>query len=255
MGCIEMQQAAEKEKKLNKIKTIAGLVICVILGFVLICNLTIIIKGSIDPDTPPSVFSITPLVVLSGSMSGDAEDHIEVGDLIFITDIEYSELKIGDVVTYRDGKSFTTHRIVGVGEDGFVTKGDANNTEDSRPLTEEKLIGIVKGRMPAVGNFALFLQTPLGMVVFVGLPLLAFVLYDVIRRQLYSKKEGNKTAELEAELERLRALAGEAKGDAEPASAENVVDPDLTEITANEDSSESEAKEEPKEDSAAPDGE
>lgn len=247
-----MEQSTAKEKKINRIKTIVGIVLCVILGFVLVCNLTIIIKGSINPDVPPSVFSVTPLVVLSGSMSGDAPDHIEIGDLIFITDVEYSELKEGDVVTYRDGNSFTTHRIIGKDDDGFITKGDANNTEDRRRLTEDKLVGIVKSRIPKIGNFALFLQTPLGMVLFVGLPLLAFVLYNVIRRQLYNNKKEDKTAALEAELARLRALAGEQPAEdnaAAPAAeaekpAEAVIEPDLAEISANEDTLEEEPKKE-----------
>lgn len=210
----------KKEKKHGKVKTIIGIVLCVILGFILVCNLTIIIKGSVNPDTPPSVFSVIPLVVLSGSMSGEEEGHIEIGDLVFVAEIEYSELEIGDVVTYRDGNSFTTHRIIDVGEEGFITKGDYNNTEDRHPLTEENLIGIVKARIPKVGNFALFLQTPLGMVLFVGLPLLAFVLYDVIRRQRFTKKNDDKTAELETELARLRALAGEASDEDKPAETE-----------------------------------
>lgn len=209
--------------KKDKVKFIVGIVLCVVLGFILVCNLTIIIKGSVTPDTPPSVFGVTPLVVLSGSMSGDEEGHIEIGDLVFVRKAKYSELTTGDVVTFRDGKSFTTHRIIGVDEDGYyTTKGDANNTEDKRPLTEDKLIGKVTGRIPKIGNFALFLQTPLGMVTFVGLPLLAFVLYDVIRRQYAAKKSGNKTAELEAELARLRALAGESEAplaEASPADA------------------------------------
>ena len=226
-------QTTEKPKmtKQDKIKMIVGIAICVILGFVLVCNLTIIIKGSVNPDTPPSVFGVTPLVVLSGSMSGDADGHIEVGDLVFIVKEDYSDLEVDDVVTYRQGKSFTTHRIIGKDDDGnFITKGDANNTSDKQPLTEDVYIGKVVGRIPKVGDFALFLQTTLGTVLFVGLPLLAFVLYDVIRRQRFAKKEGSKTAELEAELARLRALAGEnsaspapneSADSAEPSAAEN----------------------------------
>ena len=41
---------------------------------------------------PPSVLGVTPLVVMSGSMSDEAEDHIEVGDLIFIDKISTDEL-------------------------------------------------------------------------------------------------------------------------------------------------------------------
>ena len=61
--------------------------------------------------------------------------------------------------------------------------------------------------LSSLGDFALFLQTPLGMVIFVGVPLFGFVIYDVIRRQKLAKKENEKTAELEAEIERLKKLA------------------------------------------------
>ena len=198
----------------NKAMAIIGLVLCVVFGFVLICNLTIIIKGTVDPDSPPSVLGITPMVVLSGSMSGEAEDHIEVGDLIFVGKAEPAELKVGDIIAFMDGSVVVTHRIIGIGTDEtgklhFTTKGDANNTEDLRPVNEDKLVGIYKSRIAGVGNFVLFLQTPLGMVLFIGIPLLAFIIYDIIRRRRYASKEDKRTAELEAELERLRALAGE----------------------------------------------
>ena len=86
-----------------------------------------------------------------------------------------------------------------------MTKGDANNAADQDKVTEDRLVGIYKGRIPKVGDFAMFLQTPVGMIVFIGVPLLGFIIYDIIRRQKYANKENKKTAELEAELERLRA--------------------------------------------------
>ena len=85
---------AEK-KATKKILLIIGAVLCCIFALMLMCNLTIIIKGVINPDTPPSVFGITPMVVQSGSMSGNAEDHIEVGDLIFTVKPDTAELKKG----------------------------------------------------------------------------------------------------------------------------------------------------------------
>ena len=63
---------------------IIGLVLCIVFALLLICNLTIIVKGALAPDSPPSVLGVTPLAVQSGSMSGTAKDHIEVGDLIFV---------------------------------------------------------------------------------------------------------------------------------------------------------------------------
>lgn len=214
-----MANKAETQNRTStsqKVMTIIGSVLCVVFGLMLICNLTIIIKGTINPDRPPSVLGVTPMAVLSGSMSGDAEDHIEVGDLIFIGKANPDELAVGDIIAFMQNKSVVTHRIIGIETDEngkllFSTKGDANNAEDREPVSEDDLVGVYMGRIPKVGDFALFLQTPLGMILFVGVPLLAFIIYDIVRRQLSANKENKKNAELEAELQRLRALAGETE--------------------------------------------
>ena len=203
-----------KASPAEKALTIIGAILCVVFGFALICNLTIIIKGSINPDTPPSVLGTTPLVVLSGSMSGDAPDHIEIGDLIFVGKAETDELEVGDIIAYKQGKIVVTHRIIEIatGEDGelfFTTQGDANGTPDEVPVPADSILGIYKGRIPKVGDFALFLQKPLGMFLFIGVPLLGFIIYDIIRRQKTAAKENKKTEELEAEIKRLRALTAE----------------------------------------------
>lgn len=223
-----MKTVSETKNKFrigHRILSIFGVVLCVIFGFLLICNLTIIIKGSIHPDEPPSVLGITPMAVMSGSMSGTAEDHIEVGDLIFVGKANPDELAVGDIIAFMEGETVVTHRIVEVqtgenGETQWITKGDANNAEDQTPVTEDNLVGIYQWRIPNLGNFAMFLQTPLGMVIFIGVPLLAFIIYDIVRRQWYANREKKKTAELEAELARLRDANGQATPDA--AETENV---------------------------------
>lgn len=205
-----------KEKKTitQKILTVVALVLCVIFAFMLICNIVIIVKGTLSPERPPSILGVTPMVVLSGSMSGDAPDHIEAGDLIFVVPIKASKLKVGDVITFMQGKTVVTHRIIEITTDQsgklqFRTKGDANNTEDTELVSESNLVGIYRGRIPKVGDLVIFMQTPLGMIVFIGVPLLAFLAYDIIRRQKYAAKDQKRTKELEAELARLRALAAE----------------------------------------------
>lgn len=117
--------------------TVAGAVLCAVFSFLLVCNVTIIVKGTLHPETPPTVLGVAPMVVLSGSMSGTAEDHIEVGDLIFTTKPDTEALQVGDVVAFKDGNVVVTHRIVAVtadesGKKQFITKGDANNTEDQQ---------------------------------------------------------------------------------------------------------------------------
>ncbi len=216
-------EGKEKRTPLQKVLTVVGVTLCVLFSFLLICNMVIIVKGSVSPEKPPSVFGVTPMVVLSGSMSGDAEDHIEVGDLVFINKADPDELKAGDIIAFMDGKTTVTHRIIRVetvsdGDVQWITKGDANNAEDSRPVTEDNLVGIFSFRIAKLGDVAMFLQQPVGMLIVIGLPCLAFIIYDIIRRQRSASKQSEKTSEMEAELERLRKLVGAQKTAAEAES-------------------------------------
>lgn len=193
-------------------ETVAGAVLCAVFSFLLVCNVTIIVKGTLHPETPPTVLGVAPMVVLSGSMSGTAEDHIEVGDLIFTTKPDTEALQVGDVVAFKDGNVVVTHRIVAVtadesGKKQFITKGDANNTEDPA-IYPDSVIGVYRGRIPKLGDFALFLQKPLGMAVFIGIPVCTFVIGDVIRRRKQAQHSDEETARLREELERLKAASG-----------------------------------------------
>lgn len=208
--------------KRNAIKTVGtaiGALLCAVFAFLLICNLTIIIKGTVNPEKPPTVFGVTPMVVLSGSMSGNAEDHIEVGDLIFDIKPDIASLKEGNIVSFMDGKTVVTHRIVKLYTDSdgtkkVITKGDANNVEDP-PISTDDIIGLYKARIPKLGDFALFLQQPIGMAVFIGVPVCAFIIIDIIRRSRSRSRETEENEQLKAELERLRAAAGESTEDGE----------------------------------------
>lgn len=208
----------------RRILTAAGVIVCVLLALLLVCNLIIIIRGTLSPEKPPSVLGITPMAVLSGSMSGTQEGHIETGDLIFAVRTDPESLKEGDVISFMDGGTAVTHRITAVtaDEDGnpvFTTKGDANETEDTESVTSDQIIGIFLWRIPKAGDFALFLQQPLGMLLFIGVPLLAFIIYDIVRRQRYALREKKKSGEMEAELARLRALTEAEKGEDSPVPA------------------------------------
>lgn len=264
-------------KALNRTVTVIGIVLCVVFGALLIMNLTIIIKGLVNPDEPPSVFGVTPMVVKSGSMSSDlphrvvsgdiielpeeqiqslkvgdtfrtksgdyietnivetvsksengnivftasrpAPDHIEVDDLIFVSGSDFQDLQVGQIITFFEANDrgdrtdkVVTHRIIEVTQkDGAVayrTKGDANNTADSVLVRPQNVIGVYKNRVAKLGALVLFLQKPWGMLIFIGVPVLAFLAYDIVRRQRNAGK-GGKVNELEDELERLRKRVAE----------------------------------------------
>ncbi len=219
----------------EKIKVIVMAVITLLLLPVLIINLTLIIKGSVNGDTPPDVFGIAPLAVTSGSMSGENVDSFDEGALIFVKlldDEEISALQEGDIITFTSSGSYVTHRIVAVNRDesgvvvSFVTQGDANDTTDGA-IPVANVVGKCVGSVAGLGNFAIFMQTPAGILVIVGIPVVLFIVYDVLRiyrhNRMVRAQESRELQEKDEEIERLRAQLGsgsapEGNGGAEDSS-------------------------------------
>ncbi len=189
----------------------AGIAVCGLLVLVLVVNVTIIVKSYIYPDRVPDFLGYKPFIVLSGSM----EPAIQAGDLIITKVIEAEKVAEGDIIAFQAEKNtIVTHRVTDVRtEEGlsFLTKGDANTGADAKAVGVGELEGIYLCRLAGVGNFAMFLQTPLGMLLFVITPLCLFILYDIVSRNRRSRAERSRTAELEAELAALRAAKGGGK--------------------------------------------
>ena len=216
------------------VSTVLMIVLAVILLPILAINLTLIIKGSMDRDVPPSVFGVAPLAVTSGSMDGGREGSFKEGSLIFVrllSEEKKNTLQTGDVVTFRSAEAYVTHRIVSLNYDeagnilSAVTQGDANAVTDGA-IPIANIVGICTGSVAGLGSFAMFLQTPAGIVVIVGIPVLLFIAYDVTRILLHNRRVRaeaaaeeqtmrEKVQEQDEEIRRLRALVGEPPSAAE----------------------------------------
>ena len=206
------------EKKNGKAGRIAVIAVIVLLAPVLFVNLTLIIKGSLHPQVPPDIFGIAPLVVTSGSMEGEQEGSFPQGALIFVQMLDTDErngLQVGDVITFVSSEAYVTHRIIGInhGAGGevlsFITQGDANPVSDGA-IPAENVVGKCIGSIGGLGAFATFLQTPAGVLVFVGVPVLVFIAWDMLRITLYNRRvkagEKQQLKAQEEEIERLRAM-------------------------------------------------
>ncbi len=145
-------------------------VLLVLLSVILLCNLYVIGAEALLHEENPTVFGWSWAVVLSGSM----EPEISLDDLI--VNKAQDGYEVGDIITFENGSSLTTHRIVGISESGYITKGDANNTEDTSPVAQERIVGKVVFSVPKVGLVIGYLKTPLGMLCMV---LLGFCLIEI----------------------------------------------------------------------------
>lgn len=177
------------------LKRIFNICILVILTTIVFAVASLIIQKFVLKEEIPNVFGYKILQVMSGSMSGE----FETGDTILIKKIKNeSDLKIGDVITYRIEKNtMVTHRIVNITKIGeklnYTLKGDANNIEDSEKVTFSYIEGIYIRKLILIGKLINFMQKPYGMVIIFTTPIL-LILY-IIKNEKAKEEKRNKRRE------------------------------------------------------------
>lgn len=91
---------------------------------------------------------LKPAVVISGSM----EPVLHTGSLVII-DMKKKNPEEGDVIAFEVGDSFVTHRLAEKTEDGYITRGDANETNDPWIVAPGDIAGTIILHIPYVGYF------------------------------------------------------------------------------------------------------
>lgn len=134
--------------------------------------------------------------ILSGSM----EPEYRVGSLIYVKEVDYTELKPGDVITYMLSEdTVSTHRIVEVIPDEedpavlrFSTKGDANEAVDGTLVHYKNILGTPVLSIPYLGYLASYISSPPGtyVAISVGAFLLALMFLPDLFREETPKKRG-----------------------------------------------------------------
>lgn len=122
----------------------------------------------------PLGFKVKPYVVQSGSM----EPVIQTGGLVWI-DTKDKDVQVGDVVGYKVADdTYVTHRIISEEDGLYITKGDANEAQDLKPVHPEQIMGSVAHigpyllTIPYAGYFLSTIQSkPI-----ITVPIVAFLL-------------------------------------------------------------------------------
>lgn len=186
-----MQTKPRTKKKI--LTTVLRLCLLAFVAIVLGVNVYLWNARSLVGSAMPMPFGYGSAVVLSGSM----EPTLKIDDLIFVK--AQDSYEVDDVVVFQDGQNLTVHRLISIDEKTAITKGDANNVADD-PITPDRIVGKVCGRIPFVGAVARALKTPVGVVILLGGALL---LAEISYRN--EKKEGSEQVEqLKEEIRKLR---------------------------------------------------
>ena len=206
-GAEDEKITKEYEKSLKKKKSVLdclfSFVMCVVLIAVFIFSLFVGCRtDTYSSDTP------TFRVVQTGSMEKKHKDNdyliknnlnnqISTFDLIIVHKAPKEEdLKLYDIVVYEVDDIMIVHRIVEIEEPNqyhpeerwFKLQGDAVGSPDRFPVKYEQIKGIYKGqRVPFVGSFILFMQSPAGwlcIILVVG----AMIITPIIEKKLNKAK-------------------------------------------------------------------
>lgn len=160
-----------KDKK-GKIGNIIGYILdllLILITILIIIGIYYITQIKILKNEYANIFGYTFFEVATGSMS----NTIEIGDVVIVKvtkDVEKNE-----IIVYKDGNNFVTHRLIENNGEKLVAKGDANNSED-KPITKEQILGRVIYIIPKLGIWRKIFLSP----EIIGLILVFMVLLGIV---------------------------------------------------------------------------
>ena len=171
---MEKQKKGVIEKTINLILNVFITIFSIILLISIYNNLQVKLFGKDYSD----FFGYSLFEVQTGSMSPE----INSGDWIIVK--ASKNIKLKDVITYRQDGEFITHRVIGTYNSTYVTKGDANNSKDD-PIDQNQIVGKVVKILP---NFGLLKKT-----IFNPTVLAAIIITILISSFIFKKNNKEKT--------------------------------------------------------------
>lgn len=194
------RKSTSKERIIRRMKTVKKVwdgVTTVLVGIVVV--LAILLVGA-------RLVGFQVFTVLSGSM----EPTYHTGSLIYVKEVDYTEIEPGQVITFMlDEDTVATHRVVEVVPDEndatvlrYRTKGDANDAEDGSLVHYKNVIGSPVFTIPYLGYFANYIQNPPGM--YIAISVGAILLMLVFLPDLLFDDEDEKEAEDEKKSKKAK---------------------------------------------------
>lgn len=135
----------------------------------------------------PSFWGYKPLVVVSGSM----EPTLKVGSIVYYHEIDKNSFEKDNILVYTTKEHIISHRVVDKVENGYITKGDANECNDSNIIENEQILGQGENWcIPFLGYYADYIYTHKYLLFIVVSMIIIDLLFDYYKKY---KKKGEKT--------------------------------------------------------------
>lgn len=202
------------KKTLNVIKDV--LVWLLVIVSVLMMLFTVISCTTFNRNDR-SLFGMKMYIVNSDSM---AATDFDAGDLILVKEVDPSELKVGDIITFmsQNTESFgetVTHKIREIttdaeGNPGFITYGTTTDTDDETVVTYPYVLGKYQKRIPVLGTFFNFLKTTPGYFVCIFTPFMILIIHEALKCvNLFRRYKKEQMKEIQDERNKIEAEKAE----------------------------------------------
>ena len=193
------QEAIKKRiRKIRFLKKSISIIAYMLIIPLLIYNISLIVQTVVNPNKTPSFLGIKTYSIISGSM----DPALKIGDIVIVKETLEKKLKKGQIISFRQGQSVVTHRIIDVREKDnkkiYITKGDNNNVEDNMEIDASLIEGRVIYRIPFLGRISQMLQ---GKIIIIVIAIMAYT-YFAHSSKVSSRKNRRRVKRLKHEEEK-----------------------------------------------------
>lgn len=165
--------------------------ICIVLMVLVLFIYTTIFVNSCMNNNKIGLFSIKLYI-----MSSDSEEsNINSGDLVIAKNIRVEEIKKDDIIIFKKDNQMLVKKVTEVNNSNgklnfFVQEDEITSNEK---LEDVEIIGKIISNIKGVGNVALFMKSPLGIINILLIIICIFIIVKKLTRD--SQKDANNEEE------------------------------------------------------------
>lgn len=163
----------ENTKNVKDTTLLEDIIFYTIIIPIIIVSIMIIWQKIVTPDKIPDIFGYKMFIVLDENM----DQETEYGDLVFTHNVDTNDLKLNDLIAFRNNTNkVTIHRIINITEDNigkqFEMQNSRNEVGDTKYVRDTQVEGIIIYRIPYIGIIIYSIQKPHVILTLIGIVLL-----------------------------------------------------------------------------------